>query len=161
MEIERKWLIDGFPAGLPLLKEARVRRGYISTAPWCASGERERRRLPLCAVLQRAKARWRGRRLKRIFLRNCSGGSQPSRAGPCDQGLQGVCAARGRAAGRVSLVDAGRPTAFFSTRRWSSPPWRPPALFVPPPFLGEEKTESGDFSMSAYWHATRGSGREG
>ena len=24
MEIERKWLIDGFPAGLPLLKEARV-----------------------------------------------------------------------------------------------------------------------------------------
>ena len=33
--------------------------------------------------------------------------------------------------------------------------------FVPPPFLGEEKTESGDFSMSAYWHATRGSGREG
>ena len=26
----------------------------------------------------RAKARWRGRRLKRIFLRNCSGGSQPS-----------------------------------------------------------------------------------
>ena len=33
MEIERKWLIDGFPAGLPLLKEARVRQGYISTAP--------------------------------------------------------------------------------------------------------------------------------
>jgi len=33
--------------------------------------------------------------------------------------------------------------------------------FVPPPFLGEEKTESGDFSMSAYWHATRGSDREG
>ena len=33
MEIERNWLIDGFPAGLPLLKEARVRQGYISTAP--------------------------------------------------------------------------------------------------------------------------------
>ena len=29
MEIERKWLIDGFPAGLPLLKEARVRKIYF------------------------------------------------------------------------------------------------------------------------------------
>ena len=27
MEIERQWLIAGFPAGLPLLKEARVRQG--------------------------------------------------------------------------------------------------------------------------------------
>ena len=66
MEIERKWLIDGFPAGLPLLKEARVRQGYISTAP-------------VVRIRESVNADgWRGRRLKRIFLRNCSGGSQPS-----------------------------------------------------------------------------------
>ena len=33
MEIERKWLIGRFPAGLPLLREASVRQGYISVRP--------------------------------------------------------------------------------------------------------------------------------
>lgn len=60
----------------------------------------------------------------------------------------------------VSLVDAGRPTAFFYAEV-EFPTVEAARAFVPPPFLGEEKTESGDFSMSAYWHATRGSGREG
>ena len=59
-----------------------------------------------------------------------------------------------------SLVDAGRPTAFFYAEV-EFPTVEAARAFVPPPFLGEEKTESGDFSMSAYWHATRGSGREG
>ena len=60
----------------------------------------------------------------------------------------------------VSLVDAGRPTAFFYAEV-EFPTVEAARAFVPPPFLGEEKTESGDFSMSAYWHATRGSDREG
>ena len=29
MEIERKWLIEGFPAGLPLVSQAAMRQGYI------------------------------------------------------------------------------------------------------------------------------------
>ena len=33
MEIERKWLIEGFPAGLPLVAQAAMRQGYIATAP--------------------------------------------------------------------------------------------------------------------------------
>jgi hypothetical protein len=88
MEIERKWLIDGFPAGLPLLKEARVRQGYISTAPVVRIRESVNAdgcRCVLCFKGEGTRAR---RRLKRIFLRNCPAAHSLHRAGPCDQGLQ-------------------------------------------------------------------------
>ena len=55
----------------------------------------------------------------------------------------------------VSLVDAGQPTAFFYAEV-EFPTVEAARAFVPPDFLGEEKTESPDFSMSAYWQATRG-----
>ncbi len=60
----------------------------------------------------------------------------------------------------VNHVDEGQPTEFWYAEV-EYPTVEAARAFVPPPFLGEEKTESGDFSMSAYWHATRGSGREG
>lgn len=33
MEIERKWLVSGWPQGLPLREEFRMRQGYISVHP--------------------------------------------------------------------------------------------------------------------------------
>lgn len=33
MEIERKWMTDGWPEGLPLLYEHRIRQGYVSVRP--------------------------------------------------------------------------------------------------------------------------------
>lgn len=33
MEIERKWLVRGWPEGLPLTEEFRMRQGYISVRP--------------------------------------------------------------------------------------------------------------------------------
>ena len=30
MEIERKWLVEGWPQGLPLVEEFTMRQGYIS-----------------------------------------------------------------------------------------------------------------------------------
>ena len=136
MEIERKWLIDGFPAGLPLLKEARVRQGYISTAPVA----REEVETDISAELFRRLTAFTGQDLVTKDYR--------------------VYALPGGERLEVSLVDAGRPTAFFYAEV-EFPTVEAARAFVPPPFLGEEKTESGDFSMSAYWHATRGSGREG
>lgn len=160
MEIERKWLIDGFHAGLPLLKEARVRQGYISTAPvvriresanadgcrcvLCFKGEgtlaREEVETDISAELFRRLTAFTGQDLVTKDYR--------------------VYALPGGERLEVSLVDAGRPTAFFYAEV-EFPTVEAARAFVPPPFLGEEKTESGDFSMSAYWHATRGSGREG
>ena len=33
MEIERKWMVDGWPEGLPLTEEFTMRQGYISVRP--------------------------------------------------------------------------------------------------------------------------------
>lgn len=33
MEIERKWMVKGWPEGLPLREEFAMRQGYISVAP--------------------------------------------------------------------------------------------------------------------------------
>ena len=33
MEIERKWMVKGWPEGLPLRKEFAMRQGYISVRP--------------------------------------------------------------------------------------------------------------------------------
>ena len=57
----------------------------------------------------------------------------------------------------VSLVDEGLPSQFFYAEV-EFPTVEAAHAFTPPADigLGEEKTESGDFSMSAYWHKTRG-----
>ena len=33
MEIERKWMVNGWPEGLPLKEEFAMRQGYISVRP--------------------------------------------------------------------------------------------------------------------------------
>ena len=33
MEIERKWMVTGWPEGLPLAEEFTMRQGYISVRP--------------------------------------------------------------------------------------------------------------------------------
>ena len=33
MEIERKWMVTGWPEGLPLEEEFTMRQGYISVQP--------------------------------------------------------------------------------------------------------------------------------
>ena len=33
MEIERKWMVDRWPEGLPLYREQMMRQGYISVRP--------------------------------------------------------------------------------------------------------------------------------
>ena len=65
MEIERKFLIDGFPSDLPLLKESEVEQGYLATAPVV----RIRREKPLALYLFT-----RSQRIKERILRSCSFG---------------------------------------------------------------------------------------
>ena len=37
MEIERKWMVTGWPEGLPLEEEFTMRQGYISVQPTVCS----------------------------------------------------------------------------------------------------------------------------
>lgn len=153
MEIERKFLTDGFPA-LPVLSEATMLQGYLCCAPvvrirsrktaektdykLCFKGKgtlvREEIELPidadtfqrLCALLPGAliQKQWKSYRL--------------------DNGLVLEC----------SLVDGDTPQAFyyaeveFSSQQQASE-------FVPPVFLGKEVTEDPSYSMNSYWLRTR------
>ena len=156
MEIERKWLIDGFPAGLPLLKEARVRQGYISTAPvvriresvnadgcrcvLCFKGEgtlaREEVETDISAELFRRLTAFTGQDLVTKDYR--------------------VYALPGGERLEVSLVDEDLPTRFFYAEVEFDTVEQAQA-YVPPADIGlqEEMTEDRGFSMSAYWKRTR------
>ena len=156
MEIERRWKIAGFPENLPLLRQAHMRQGYIATAP-VVRIRTDEARCVLCFKGKGTLAREEietdidaetFRRLEAFIGKPLVSKDYRVYALPDGRRLE------------VSLVDAGRPTAFFYAEV-EFPTVEAARAFVPPPFLGEEKTESGDFSMSAYWHATRGSGREG
>ena len=43
MEIERKWMVGGWPAGLPLIKEQFMRQGYITVHPTVRIREEQNR----------------------------------------------------------------------------------------------------------------------
>lgn len=158
MEIERKWLIDAFPQNCALLHRAHIRQGYLCTAPvvriresvspertdyvLCFKGKgtlvREEIELPLDAPTFRRLEALIGRPLVTKDYR--------------------VYALPGGEKLEVSLVDEGLPGAFFYAEVEFASVEQARA-FVPPAFLGAEKTESGDFSMGAYWNATRGGAR--
>ncbi len=158
MEIERKWLIAGFPQGLPLLKEASVRQGYISTRPvvriresvsaqgstyiLCFKGEgtlaREEIETEISKELFDRLTVFTGKDLVTKDYK--------------------VYALPGGEKLEVSLVDAGLPTEFYYAEV-EFPTVEAAHAFVPPDFLGEEKTENAAFSMSTYWMQTRLAGK--
>lgn len=157
MEIERKWLVDGFPAdgAWPLLKEAVVRQGYIATAPvvriresvadgksdyvLCFKGKGTLSRTEIETTIS-----------KELFdeLTVFTGHDLVRKDYkvyrlPDGEHLE------------VSLVDGGSASAFYYAEVEFDTEAAAHA-FVPPAYLGAEKTECADFSMSAYWHKTRG-----
>lgn len=155
MEIERKWLIDSFPTGLPLLRQAHVRQGYIAAQLVVRIRESQsdgRRRWVLCfkgkGTLAREEIETDIPRALFERLTAFTGQDLVTKE-------YRVYALPGGEELEVSLVDAGRPTAFYYAEV-EFPTVEAARAFVPPSFLGEEKTECPDFSMSAYWRATRG-----
>lgn len=158
MEIERKWLVDGFPTGLPLVREAQMWQGYISTNPvvrirktvraqgtgyiLCFKGAgtlaREEIETEISQELFEKLTAFTGQDLvaKKYRAYELPGGEILE----------------------VSLVDEGRPTSFYYAEV-EFPTVEAAHAFTPPDFLGEEKTENGAFSMSAYWQATRQAAR--
>lgn len=156
MEIERKWLIDGFPKGLPIIAQAAMRQGYIATAPavriressekngtsyiLCFKGKgtlaREEIETPISEELFRRLEAFIGKPLVTKDFR--------------------VYALPGGEHLEVSLVDAGLPTQFFYAEV-EFPSIEAAHAFVPPQGigLGREMTEDAGFSMSRYWCRTR------
>lgn len=155
MEIERKWLIDGFPTGLPLLHEASVRQGYISVRPVVRIRESVSRAGSRCVLCFKGAGTLAREEVETDISRALFDRLTAFTGDDLVTKEFRVYALPGGERLEVSLVDAGRPTAFFYAEV-EFPTVEAASAFVPPAFLGEEKTESGDFSMSAYWQATRG-----
>ncbi len=153
MEIERKFLMDGFPP-LPVVSEALMLQGYLCCAPvvrirsketagqtdykLCFKGQgtlmREEIELPIDAqTFQRLSAllpapfirkEWKTYALKDGLLLECS------------------------------LVDSGTPNAFYYAEvEFES--IEQAYAFVPPSYFGKEVTEDSSYSMNHYWQRTR------
>lgn len=157
MEIERKWKISGFPATLPLVAEAALRQGYLTTRPvvriresveggetayvLCVKGEgtlvREEIETAIDGDTFAKLERFIGKPLvtKDFKTYRLPGGELLE----------------------VSLVDKGLPTQF-TYAEVEFPTVEAARAFAPPADIGleEEWTEKDGFSMSSYWLQTRG-----
>ena len=154
VEIERKFLIDGFPEGLQELSRAEVCRGYLCVRPTvrirrsrgaagtdyrlCFKGEgtiaRQEVELPLepetFARLEELLEMPLVRKDYRVYA--------------LPDGLKLEC----------SLVDEETPTAFYYAEvEFAS--LEEAYAFQPPPFLGREVTEERGYSMGEYWEKKR------
>ena len=162
MEIERKWLVGGWPAGLPLVEEFTMRQGYISVAP---------------TVRIREEAKTGGETAWILCFKSAGGLAREEIERPIDQALFDELAAKIIAKpliekvrrtyllpdGRhleVNHVDAGQPGAFWyaeveyptvaEAKAWTP---APAALAA---YLADEVTGQPGQSMGAYWARTRG-----
>lgn len=159
MEIERKWLVDGFPdgEGWPLLQHAAVRQGYIATAPAVRIRESiaaGKSRYVLCFKGKGTLAREEVETDidKALFDRLTAFTGQDLVTKDFK-----VYALPGGEHLEVSCVDAARDTAFYYAEvEFESV--EAARAFVPPAFLGKEMTEDAGFSMSRYWLKTRRGG---
>ena len=162
MEIERKWLVGGWPAGLPLVEEFTMRQGYISVAP---------------TVRIREEAKTGGETAWVLCFKSAGGLAREEIERPIDQALFDELAAKIIAKpliekvrrtyllpdGRhleVNHVDAGQPGAFWYAEVeyptvTEAEAWTPAGAALAA-YLADEVTGQPGQSMGAYWARTRG-----
>ncbi len=149
-EIERKFLIDGFPTGLPLLEQATVWQGYISADPVV----RIRKKETVKGIGYRLCFKSKGTLVRKEVELDISGEkfealSELLEVPLIRKDFKVFLLPDGRRL-ECSLVDKGAPTSFYYAEVEFSSVMEAEA-FVPPAFLGEEKTEDPAFTMSRYW----------
>jgi CYTH domain-containing protein len=162
MEIERKWMVNGWPEGLPLAEEFAMRQGYISVRP---------------TVRIREEA-LRGGKTEYILCFKSAGGLVREEieraidkalfdeleykiiAKPLIPKLRRSYTLPDGNTLEVNHVDEGQPTEFwyaeveFETEA-AARGWQPAACGLAA-YLNDEVTDQPGQSMGAYWEATRG-----
>ncbi|MDL2219732.1 hypothetical protein LJC04_05315 [Ruminococcaceae bacterium OttesenSCG-928-O06] len=153
VEIERKWLMDGFP-DLPVASEVEIQQGYLAFEPVTV-----RVRKATLHAGEKSYTTWR------LTVKGQGTLARAEVEVDMDEeqyeALLGLLAAP--AANKLlryyalpdgyhlecSLVDEGQPTAFYYAEvEFDS--IEEANAFVPPPFLGREVTEEPGHSMAAY-----------
>lgn len=149
-EIERKFLIDGFPQNLPLLEEATVWQGYISADPVV----RIRKKETAMGTGYRLCFKSKGTLMRKeveldITAEKFDALSELLDAPLIRKDFKVFSLPDGHRL-ECSLVDKDTPTSFYYAEVEFSSEAEARA-FIPPMFLGEEKTEDPAFTMSMYW----------
>ena len=164
MEIERKWLVSGWPGGLPLKKEHRMRQGYISVRPTVRIREEAetggKTEYILCFKSEGGLAREEIERS--IDPELFSELEQKIIEKPLIEKVRRTYLLPDGLALEVNCVDPGQPTAFwYAEVEFSGVPqaerWAPASCGLAE-YLDHEVTGQPGQSMGAYWQATREQG---
>ena len=166
MEIERKWMVNGWPEGdgfppLPLKEEFAMRQGYISVRP---------------TVRIREEARKGGDTAYILCFKSGGGLAREEIERPIDRELFGELEQKIIAKPligkirrsyllpdglvlEVNHVDEGQPTAFWYAEVEyptveAARSWKPEAVGLGA-YLSEDVTDQPGQSMGAYWEQTR------
>ena len=162
MEIERKWMVTGWPEGLPLKDEFAMRQGYISARP---------------TVRIREEALTGGSTCYILCFKSEGGLARQEIERPIDKGLfreleekiiakplipklrRSYLLPDGRVL-EVNHVDQGQPTEFWYAEVEyptveAARAWQPAAVGLAD-YLWDEVTDQPGQSMGAYWVQTRG-----
>ncbi len=149
VEIERKFLLDRFP-DLPVLKEAEVWQGYLSTDPVVrirSTKTAEGIRYVLCFKGEGTLVR---REIEMPLTQEQFSQLSDLLKAPMICKEYKVYALPDGHCLECSRVDPGRESEFlYAEVEFSSV--EEAETFVPPAFLGREVTEFPGFSMSSYW----------
>ncbi len=162
MEIERKWMVTGWPEGLPQTEEFAMRQGYISVRP---------------TVRIREEARTGGRTDYVLCFKSAGGLAREEIERSIDKELfdeletkiigkplipktrRSYALPDGNVL-EVNHVDVGRPTEFWYAEVEyptveAARAWQPAACGLAD-YLKDEVTDQPGQSMGAYWEQTRG-----
>ena len=148
MEIERKWMVNGWPEGLPLKEEFAMRQGYISVRP---------------TVRIREEALTGGKTHYVLCFKSGGGLAREEIERDIDPTLfndrRSYLLPDG-AVLEVNHVDEGQPTEFWYAEVEyptveAARSWQPAAVGLAD-YLNDEVTDQPGQSMGAYWEQTRG-----
>lgn len=162
MEIERKWMVNGWPEGLPLKEEFAMRQGYISVRP---------------TVRIREEALTGGATQYILCFKSGGGLAREEIERPMDEQLFRELETKiiakplikkvrrsymlpGGLVLEVNHVDEGQPTAFWYAEVEyptveQALAWQPESCGLAA-YLNDEVTNQPGQSMGAYWIKTRG-----
>ena len=161
MEIERKWMVKGWPEGLPLREEFAMRQGYISVRP---------------TVRIREEALKGGETAYILCFKSGGGLAREEIERPIDKALfedletkiiakpmipkirRSYLLPDGLVL-EVNHVDEGQPTEFWYAEVEyptveAARSWRPEAVGLAA-YLNDDVTDQPGQSMGAYWEQTR------
>ncbi len=154
MEIERKWQLDAFPDGLPLVCEQRVEQGYLAFEPVTVRIRKTVEQTPEAGLTRHVLTIKGGGGLMRTEVEPTLSADEyaallPLLAAPPVQKLYRQYRLPDGLLLECNWVDAGEPTGFLYAEV-EFPSAEEARAFCPPAFVGRERTGDKNWSMAAY-----------